>query len=121
MVWLGPRRDIERWYAAADVVVLPTRYEPFGNVHLEALASGVPVVTTSRAGGAEVIDEGKSGAVVPPGDVPATAAAMERLRAGDPAISEAARRGAEPFTFAAQVAALSAVYRACPRAKASFS
>ena len=42
----GRGHDIERWYAAADVVVLPTRYEPFGNVHLEALASGVPVVTS---------------------------------------------------------------------------
>jgi hypothetical protein len=39
--WLGPRPDTERWYAAADTVVLPTRYEPFGNVHLESLASGV--------------------------------------------------------------------------------
>ena len=121
VLWLGPRQDIERWYAAADVVLLPTRYEPFGNVHLEALASGVPVVTTTRAGGAEIIAEGASGAVVAPGDAPATAAAMDRLRAEDPRVSEAARRGAEPFTFAAQVAALTSVYRTCPRAKASFA
>ena len=121
VLWLGPRRDIERFYAASDVVVLPTRYEPFGNVHLEALASGVPVVTTSRAGGAEVVAEGKGGAVVPPDDVAATAAAMERLRATDPSVVEAARRSAEPFTFAAQVSGLTAVYRKCPSARASFS
>ena len=61
VVWLGPRRDTERWYGAADVVVLPTRYEPFGNVHLEALASGVPMVTSVRAGGAELIRDGAIG------------------------------------------------------------
>jgi UDP-glucose:(heptosyl)LPS alpha-1,3-glucosyltransferase len=111
VVWLGPRRDIERWYAAADVVVLPTRYEPFGNVHLEALASGVPVVTSTRAGGAEVIEEGKNGAVVDPRDAQAVAEALERFRAGDRGISEAARRSAEPFTYRAQVAGLARIYR----------
>ena len=43
-IWTGPREDVERLYAAADAVALPARYEPFGNVHLEALASGVPVL-----------------------------------------------------------------------------
>jgi UDP-glucose:(heptosyl)LPS alpha-1,3-glucosyltransferase len=38
VAWLGARPDIERWYGAADALALPTRYEPFGNVHLEALA-----------------------------------------------------------------------------------
>ena len=77
VVWLGPRPDIERWYAAADVVALPTRYEPFGNVHLEALASGIPVVTTTRAGGAEAITPW-SGAVVEPDD-PRALAAVARV------------------------------------------
>ena len=75
VVWLGPRPDIDRWYAAADVVALPTRYEPFGNVHLEALASGIPVVTTTRAGGAEAITPW-SGAVVEPDDPRALAASL---------------------------------------------
>ena len=39
IVWAGPRPDVERCYAAADCVALPALYEPFGNVHLEALAS----------------------------------------------------------------------------------
>src|SRR5207237_7436129 len=81
VVWLGARPDIERWYAAADVLVLPTRYEPFGNVHLEALASGLPAVTTTSAGGAEVVGA-DSGAVVEPRDPAAVASALERLRAG---------------------------------------
>ncbi len=39
-IWTGPKEEVERLYAAADAVALPARYEPFGNVHLEALASG---------------------------------------------------------------------------------
>src|SRR3989449_818587 len=76
ITWLGPRPDIERWYAAADVVVLPSRYEPFGNVHLEAIASGVPVVASAAAGGAEAIVDGGSGAVVDPRDAGAVATAL---------------------------------------------
>lgn len=117
--WLGARPDVERWYAAADNVVLPTIYEPFGNVHLEALAAGVPVVTTSRAGGAEVVTEA-CGAVVPPGDAKAIAVAVERLRSQSRRATIAAcRRAAEPFTYAAQVAAFHAIYRNARRRGAS--
>ena len=112
IVWLGPRPDVERWYAAADAVALPALYEPFGNVHLEALASGVPVVTSTRAGGAEVIVEGVNGAVVSPGDPAALAQALERMRALRPQdVTVAARRSAEPYTYARQVAELEGIYR----------
>lgn len=115
VVWLGPRPDPERWYGAADVVILPTRYEPFGNVHLEALASGVPVLTSRRAGGAELITDGVNGWVGDPRDAEGFAAAMERFRACPwKDLSEAARRSAEPFTYAAQVAAFMNVYRSLP-------
>ena len=111
VAWLGARPDVERWYAAADVVVLPTIYEPFGNVHLEALASGMPIVTTSRAGGAEVVRD-ECGAVVEPGDAAAVAAAVDRLCAGSrPSLEAACRMAAEPFTFAAQAAGFHAMYR----------
>ena len=111
VVWLGARPDIERWYAAADVLVLPTRYEPFGNVHLEALASGLPVVTSRVAGGAEVVDA-RSGAAVDPRSPEAVAAAICRLRALAPAdVRAAARMAAEPFTFARQVSELERVYK----------
>jgi UDP-glucose:(heptosyl)LPS alpha-1,3-glucosyltransferase len=111
VVWLGPRPDIERWYAAADVVALPSRYEPFGNVHLEALASGLPVVTSTRAGGAELIEDGKNGAVVDPHDARALAEALDRFSARDAGVSAAARASAEPFTYRAQVAGLARIYR----------
>jgi UDP-glucose:(heptosyl)LPS alpha-1,3-glucosyltransferase len=115
IVWLGPRADVERWYAAADVLVLPTRYEPFGNVHLEALASGVPVVSSVHAGGSEIVQSGINGVVIDPEQGDALAGAVERLRdvAGD-GLVDAARRSAEPFTYAAQVAGFTRIYQGLP-------
>jgi UDP-glucose:(heptosyl)LPS alpha-1,3-glucosyltransferase len=118
IVWLGPRPDVERWYAAADALVLPTLYEPFGNVHLEALASGLPVVTTTAAGGAEVVG-GDCGAVVPPGDAKAVADALRRLRGADrDRLIAAARTAAEPFTYDRQVAGFERIYGRLPAARA---
>lgn len=51
----GPQPQIERYYAAADAVVVPSLQEAFGNVVLEALAAGVPVVTSARVGAAELL------------------------------------------------------------------
>lgn len=115
IAWLGARPDIERWYAAADALALPTRYEPFGNVHLEALASGLPVVTSVVAGGAEVVDE-RCGAIVAPEDAAGLAAALEKLRGRNAAeLRDAARAAAEPFSFGRQVRALEEVYRRVAR------
>jgi UDP-glucose:(heptosyl)LPS alpha-1,3-glucosyltransferase len=122
VIWLGPRADVERWYAAADVAVLPSRYEPFGNVHLEALASGLPVVASVTAGGSEVVRPGLNGAIVDPGDPRAIAAALAELRrrgaGGSAALCEAARASAEPYTYAAQVAAFGRLYAECTARKA---
>lgn len=121
VVWLGARPDPERWFAAADMVVLPSRYEPFGNVHLEALASGVPVVASARAGGAEVVADGRNGAVVDPEDAAAVAEALARVRAIPRTdVVGACRRAAEPFTYAAQVAGFGDVYRRRLSARADF-
>lgn len=121
IVWSGPREDAERWYAAADAVALPSRYEPFGNVHLEALASGVPVVASDVAGGAEVIQDGLNGAVVDARDSRALAAALSRLRERRPAeLADAARRSAEPFTFAAQAEGFGRIYRRFRAATSDF-
>jgi UDP-glucose:(heptosyl)LPS alpha-1,3-glucosyltransferase len=110
--WLGARPDTERWYGAADAVALPTRYEPFGNVHLEALASGVPMVASDRAGGAELIEAGVNGYVVDPLDAAAVAGSLDRIRAaGSAAMSAAARRSAEPYTYALQADRFVGLYR----------
>jgi UDP-glucose:(heptosyl)LPS alpha-1,3-glucosyltransferase len=62
--FLGGRRDVHACYAAADLYVLPTRYDPFANSTLEALASGLPVITSDANGGAEVITPGQDGEVL---------------------------------------------------------
>jgi glycosyltransferase involved in cell wall biosynthesis len=49
---------------AADLFVLPTHYDPFGLVIIEAMASGLPVITTSRAGATEIMADGVDGLVL---------------------------------------------------------
>lgn len=55
--FLGPQRQPERFLQSADLMILPTRYDPFANACLEAMACGVPVLTTSANGAAEVLPE----------------------------------------------------------------
>ncbi len=62
--FLGPVSDMPALYAAADVFVLPTLYDPFSNACLEALAAGLPVVTTRANGFGEIITPGVHGEVV---------------------------------------------------------
>ncbi len=89
---LGVREDMENVLAAADVVVQPsTGREPLGNAALEAAAAGRPVVASAHGGLPEVITDGKTGLLVPPGDPAALAAALRRLHE-DPEL--AARLGA---------------------------
>src|SRR5262245_22485006 len=73
------------YYAAADMCLIPSRYESFGMVALEAMASGVPVIA-SRAGGLAVtVQDGATGRLVPEGDVPALARAVAGLLSDEPA------------------------------------
>jgi UDP-glucose:(heptosyl)LPS alpha-1,3-glucosyltransferase len=68
-------------YAAADVLVLPTIYEPFSNACLEALASGLPVVTTRAAGVSELLPDRLDSLTLPsPSDHAAIAERLRRLR-----------------------------------------
>jgi UDP-glucose:(heptosyl)LPS alpha-1,3-glucosyltransferase len=103
VIFCGPRKEIERYYAAADVFVFPTVYEPFGNVHLEALASGLPVITSGQSGAADIIRDGKNGFVVQePEDTGAIADRIGKMMDADrlSAMGSEARKLAEQFTFA---------------------
>lgn len=72
--------DVPRYYAAADVFVFPTLGDPYGLVVDEAMASALPVISTTAAGEIkERIEEGKNGFLVPPGDSAALASAMEKF------------------------------------------
>jgi UDP-glucose:(heptosyl)LPS alpha-1,3-glucosyltransferase len=82
--YLGSSADVGRELAAADVMVLPTQYEPFGLVIVEALASGIPVVTSRLAGAAEAVVEGKSGLILEdPYDVSELAGRLETVASAD--------------------------------------
>ncbi len=59
VTFVGPRAsDVERYYAMADMFLLPTLYEPFGLVVLEAMATGIPTIVSASAGVAEVLHDG---------------------------------------------------------------
>lgn len=58
---VGETAQVQRYYAAGDLMVLPTMYDPFSNVCLEAMACGMPVITTAENGAAELIREGENG------------------------------------------------------------
>jgi UDP-glucose:(heptosyl)LPS alpha-1,3-glucosyltransferase len=62
--FLGEVADVTRLYAAADIFILPTIYDPFSNACLEALACGLPVITTRGNGFSEIIEDGVHGSVV---------------------------------------------------------
>ena len=67
VIFAGSTQAIENYYAAADIFVLPTRYDPFAVVCLEAMACGLPVVTTRTNGAAELISDGENGFILESG------------------------------------------------------
>ena len=83
--FLGLVKDLPALYGAADVFILPTIYDPFSNACLEAVAAGLPVVTTSANGFSEILTPGVHGDVVQPGDITGLAAALEFWKSRDPA------------------------------------
>jgi UDP-glucose:(heptosyl)LPS alpha-1,3-glucosyltransferase len=64
VIFRGAEKEIEKLYSVADVFVLPTIYDPFSNATLEAMASGLPVITTAYNGASELIEDGIEGFVI---------------------------------------------------------
>lgn len=88
-----PQEQLPAFFAAADVVAVPSHYESFGMVALEALAAGAAVVASNAGGLALTIEDGRSGLLFPPDDHEALAAQIERLL-DRPALAAELRAGA---------------------------
>jgi UDP-glucose:(heptosyl)LPS alpha-1,3-glucosyltransferase len=102
VVFTGPRHDVEIFYQGCDLFVFPTLYDPFSNATLEAMAHGLPVITSRYNGVAELIEQGSNGFVIEdPRDAAAIAGHIRQL--GDPVtrseIGRCAAETAAPFTM----------------------
>jgi len=111
--FLGGRQDVRPLYAAADCLILPSRYDPFPNTVLESFAMGLPAIVSSRCGAAEIIERGVNGWVCEP-DKPAGIAALmkkadEAIRVGQ--LPQGARATAERFGLDEMAGRLAALYQ----------
>ena len=110
-----PVHEMPRWYQVLDLFVAPQRWEGFGITPLEAMACGVPVIATTAGAFDELIVEGMTGRLVPPGDVEQMRAAVVAALGSPDTVrqwSGAARRRVEDaFRIEDEAAALNALYR----------
>jgi UDP-glucose:(heptosyl)LPS alpha-1,3-glucosyltransferase len=97
----GPLPDVTGAYAAADAFALPTLYDPFPNAALEAMACGLPVVTSTKSGAAEFIAAGVNGYVCDALDVPRLREHMAKLLPADvrETMGRASRARVEPYSL----------------------
>jgi mannosyltransferase len=107
--------DVQRWYKRLTIYAFTSRNEGFGLTLIEAMAAGAALVA-ARAGAAElVVEDGVTGALVPPGDADALAAALEPLMRDPLAAGSMGARGrqrvVETFSLDAEAASIAAVYR----------
>jgi spore coat protein SA len=92
-----PPAEVDRFYRAADLFVCTSQWaEPLARVHYEAMASGLPIITTERGGNLEVMEEGGNGLIARPHDDPtALAEAIGRLVADSGLRAKLGARGRE--------------------------
>ena len=113
VLFTGPLQDVRPWYGAADAFVLPTLYDPCPNAALEALACGLPTVTTTGCGAKEWIKDGENGWVVDALSVAALTAALDNscVLGQQPEARAKAHAAVAELTLAAMAARLLALYR----------
>ncbi len=111
--FLGAQADVRPYYGSADIFCLPTLYDPFPNAALEALACGLPVVTTTTCGAAELIKPGKNGLICTARDATMLAAHLDKLCAPmvATAMIESARNSVSALTTMVTVEELLSLYR----------
>lgn len=94
--------DLARAYASSDLFLFPSDTETFGNVTLEAMASGLPTICADAAGSRDLVEDGTTGCLCPPGDLEAFTEITRDLIVDDPLsdrLSMAAYRRAQDFTW----------------------
>jgi glycosyltransferase involved in cell wall biosynthesis len=94
--WLGHQPDPHRWFAASDVFIHTAIGEAFGNVLVEALGCGVPVIASKSGATPELIEEDKTGKLVPVDlrEVPHFASAVQHITGDRACYAEFSRRAA---------------------------
>jgi glycosyltransferase involved in cell wall biosynthesis len=94
------RDRLPEFYGNADVFCSPSQYEAFGIVYIEAMACGCPVIASATGGTPEAVLDGQTGVLVPPNDVEALVAALERILGDAPLrrrMGEAGRQRVENY------------------------
>jgi glycosyltransferase involved in cell wall biosynthesis len=109
------RRTAAALFTGCSFFVLPSRQEPLGIVNLEAMAAGKAVIASRTGGVPEIVADGETGLLVPPGNIPELATALQKL-AADPALRErlgrAGRERVKNFTWDAVATAYRGIYDA---------
>ncbi len=113
-----PDDELAATLTAADAVVLPSRYEPFGIVALESAAAGAPLVASTAGGLGELVVDGETGVSFAPGDVAGLAGAVGRVLVDPRGAARRARaaraRLAAEFNWTKTAAETASVYAAAP-------
>ena len=111
--WIGVRSDVSDWLPAMDALVMPAQGEGFGRTIVEGMLAGLPVIACSDGAAPELLADGHTGFLVPPGDASAIAGVIKnlidapklRLLIGEAARREAADRF-DPLICARKMAAI---------------
>jgi UDP-glucose:(heptosyl)LPS alpha-1,3-glucosyltransferase len=111
--FMGIQKKTEQFYASADGLILPTLYDPFPNVILEAMASGLGVITSTTCGGAEIIQNGKNGFVCDALDLENITQAIQHFESLENSnkLGVQARLTVEPFTSTRLAQQLNSLYQ----------
>lgn len=91
VLFFGSQQNVKPFYGLSDAFVLPTLYDPFPNAALEAMACGLPVITSEKSGAAEILTEGLSGFVCDAWDMEKIVQAMLKLQDRNVAAAMGAR------------------------------
>jgi UDP-glucose:(heptosyl)LPS alpha-1,3-glucosyltransferase len=115
VIFAGTSREVEKYYAACDALVLPTHYDSFAMVVTEAMASALPVIVSREAGAAELIQHGTNGLVLNDfenvDELAELMRSLETDRAWGRRLGDAARLTAENYSWDAVAGQTMEIYR----------